>query len=166
MTEQFLGEIRMMSFGFPPKGWATCDGQLLPIAQNQALFALLGTTYGGDGRTTFALPDLRGRAPLHFDNAQFTQGQRGGEEAHTLQINELPTHIHVPTAGSGAASTASPTNAFWADSGKAIFNSSANTSMSPGIVPSTGGSQPHQNRSPFLTLNFCIALVGIFPSRN
>ncbi len=166
MSEPFLGEIRLMSFSFPPKGWAQCNGQILPISQNQALFSLLGTTYGGDGQTTFALPDLRGRVPVHFDGTQFFQGQQGGEESHTLQITELPTHTHTVAAGSGAASVASPANAYWADSGKAIYASDVDTTMAPGITPSVGGSQSHANLSPYLALNFCIALQGIFPSRN
>ncbi len=165
MAQPFLGEIRLFSFSFAPKGWALCNGQLMPINQNQALFSLLGTMYGGDGRTTFALPDLRGRIPLHFDGS-FSQGSNGGEENHTLLSNEMPTHTHSAVASSIPANTASPANAFWADGAKTLYMSSANTSMAPGTVSSVGGNQPHGNWSPYLVINFCIALQGIFPSRN
>ncbi len=165
MTEPFIGEIQLFAFQFAPRGWAQCNGQLLPIMQNQALFSLLGTMYGGDGRTTFALPDLRGRVPLHVD-AAYSQGQRGGEETHTLTVVELPAHTHTPLASSAALSSPSPANAAWADMGTASYAASPNTQMAANAIAPAGGSQPHENRSPFLTVGFCIALQGIFPSRS
>lgn len=171
MAEPYMSEIRIFSFVFAPKGWALCNGQLMPINQNQALFSLLGTTYGGNGQTNFALPDLRGRVPFHFDS-NFNQGQAGGEEVHTLTQAELPQHIHTLVPGSNASSAAStlsnPVGNFLSNSGKTVFTTAAqpNSVMGPGTVSSVGGSQPHENRSPLLTLNFCIALIGIFPSRN
>ena len=164
MAEPFLSEIRICSFGFAPKGWATCDGQSLAINQNQALFSLLGTTYGGDGRVNFALPDLRGRVPFHMGGSH-SLGQRGGEQAHTLIIGELPTHTHTVAASSAAASTGNPVGGLWADGGKSIYNSSVNAAMAPQAVSNLGGSQAHDNMSPYLVLNFCIALQGIFPSQ-
>jgi microcystin-dependent protein len=171
MAEPFLSEIRIFSFSYAPQGWALCNGQLLPINQNQALFSLLGTTYGGDGRVNFALPDLRGRVPFHFDNSGFVLGQKAGEEAHTLTQSEMPAHLHAIAPGNNAtnatATQGAPTGNFWANSGKSVYTTSQfNASMGAGTVSNVGGSQPHENRSPFLTLNFCIALQGIFPSRN
>jgi microcystin-dependent protein len=172
MGTPYMSEIRIFSFNYAPKGWAMCNGQFLPINQNQALFSLLGTMYGGNGQTTFALPDLRGRVPFHIDNG-FTQGQAGGEEFHTVNQNELPSHTHALTGNTavvGAASNATaatPTNNFWANTGKNVYSSAApNASMSAATVTNIGGSQPHENRSPYLTLNYCIALIGTFPSRN
>lgn len=166
MSEPFLGEVRIMGFQFAPRGWAQCDGQILQINQNQALFSLLGTTYGGDGRVTFGLPELRGRTPVHFSN-DVRLGERAGEEVHTLTIAEMPTHAHTARATAAAASTGDPTGAFWANAGRTNFTTEApNNSMNPASVLNTGGSQPHNNMPPFLTLNFCIALQGIFPSRN
>jgi microcystin-dependent protein len=166
MSEPFLGEIKIISFNFPPKGWAFCNGQLLPINQNQALFSILGTTYGGDGRTTFALPDLRARTPLHVGNG-FTLGERGGEEAHTLIVGELAAHTHTAIASSNTADQTSPANNYWAVSGTfTVYAASPNETMDPQLVGPIGGSQPHPNLSPYLVLNFVIALVGIFPSRN
>lgn len=174
MSEPFLSEIKIFSFNFPPKGWAFCNGQLLPINQNQALFSLLGTTYGGNGQTTFALPNLRGQVPLHMGNG-FTLGQTGGQEAHTLTISELPTHIHSLVPGNnsvgGNANNATqgvPGGNFLANSGKTVFTTVANPNAAMGgaAVNNVGGSQPHVNMSPYLVLNFCIALQGIFPSRN
>jgi len=166
MAEPFLGEIRIMSFNFAPKGWAQCNGQLLPISQNQALFSLLGTTYGGNGTTNFGLPSLQGRVPLHF-NGTFPLGARGGEELHTLIIPELPGHAHTVLASTNTADQTYPPNNFWARGGSAPgFHQNSNSGMDPGTVTSIGGSQPHENRSPFLVLNFSIALLGIFPSRN
>ena len=164
MSDPFLGEIRVISFGFPPAGWASCDGQLLPINQNQALFALLGTSYGGDGRTTFALPDLRGRMPVH-QGAGFVTGARGGESTHVLTVAEIPAHNHVARAAA-VATTASPAGAIWAPSGHQMYASAPTTAMSAGAVAPAGGGQPHENRPPYLTLNFVIALQGIFPSQN
>lgn len=164
MAEPFLSEIRLMSFSFPPKGWALCDGQLLPINQNQALFSLLGTTFGGDGRVNFALPDLRGRVPIHTGGG-FTLGERGGEAAHTLSISELPTHTHVVNAASNAATTNVPSNATYLGAQANVYTPAANlTAMAAASVSNVGGSQAHLNMQPFLTLSFCIALQGIFPS--
>jgi microcystin-dependent protein len=166
MSEPYLAEIKLISWNYPPKGWAFCNGQLLPINQNQAVFALLGTTYGGDGRTTFALPDLRGRAPIHFNN-QFVQGQSGGESSHTLSVPELAAHSHVVSANSAAANTGFTNANTWAPvSGSNIFGTTPNAAMDTSVVTATGGSQPHENTQPYLVLNFVIALVGIFPSRN
>jgi len=166
VSEPFLSEIKIMSFNFPPKGWALCNGQLLPINQNQALFALLGTTYGGDGRTTFGLPNLQGRTPNHIGQG-FVLGQRAGEQAHTLTISELPTHTHSATASSIASDTFVPTsnylgmaNNFYAPLG------SNSTTLPPATLTNSGGSQPHENMQPYLVLSFCIALQGIFPSQN
>ena len=168
MAEPFLSEVRIMSFVFAPKGWALCNGQLLPINQNQGLFSLLGTTFGGDGRVNFALPDLRGRTPIHVGSGH-TLGERGGEQAHTLSIAELPTHTHVLNASSTAANASppSPQNAtILADSAPAqAYNSPTGlVAMNAGSVTNVGGSQAHLNMQPFLTLSFCIALQGIFPS--
>ena len=168
MTEPFLAEIRLISFNFPPRGWALCDGQLLPINQNQALFSLLGTTYGGDGRVNFALPDLRGRVPIHTGNGH-TLGERSGEQSHTLSISELPTHTHVLKASSADANTPVPGNDLLARSRNEIYaplSPTNNTAMAPGAVSNAGDSQAHSNMQPFLTLNFCIALQGLFPSPN
>ncbi len=165
MSEPFLGEIRIFSFGFAPKGWALCNGQLLPINQNQGLFSLLGTTYGGDGRVNFALPNLQGRVPFHMGSG-LTQGQSSGEAAHTLNISELPAHTHVPVGNSNNANAASPAGNLWASLVGGGYLSTANTAMNPASILPTGGSQPHDNMSPYLTLNFCIALQGIFPSQN
>lgn len=164
MAEPFLSEIRIMSFGFAPRGWALCNGQLLPINQNQALFSLLGTTYGGDGRVNFALPDLRGRAPIHVGGSH-TLGERGGEQAHTLSISEVPTHAHTLAASSVAtAGNANPTGRVLGG-GTNVYQSPVSlTSLSPGSLAAVGGSQAHLNMQPFLTLTFSIALQGIFPS--
>jgi len=165
MAEPFLSEVRIMSFVFPPKGWALCDGQLLPINQNQGLFSLLGTTFGGDGRVNFGLPDLRGRTPIHVGSGH-TLGERGGEQAHTLSIAEIPTHTHVLNGSSANATINGPTGALFASSnnGYATAQAGALTSLNPGTVTNVGGSQAHLNMQPFLTLSFCIALQGIFPS--
>ncbi len=165
MSEPFLGQVMMASFNFAPKGWALCDGQLLPINQNQALFALLGTTFGGNGQTTFALPDLRGRMPLHTGNG-FTLGLHGGEESHTVIAAEMPAHTHPVTTSSSAADQVSPANNYPASSARNGFASTPNGTLAPGAVSSAGGSQAHENRSPFLVVNFVIALQGIFPSQN
>jgi len=166
MAEPFLSEIRIMSFVFPPKGWALCNGQLLPINQNQALFSLLGTTFGGDGRVNFALPDLRGRAPIHVGSGH-TLGERGGEQAHTLSIAELPTHTHVASGTNVQADSTDPANNLPARATTQIYNSLQQlTTLNPATVTNVGGSQAHLNMQPFLTLSFCIALQGIFPSPN
>ena len=156
-----------MSFVFAPKGWALCNGQLLPINQNQGLFSLLGTTFGGDGRVNFALPDLRGRTPIHVGSGH-TLGERGGEPAHTLSIAELPTHTHVlsgSTTPGNAPGPATPSANVLANSVNQIYGPAASlVATNPGSVTNTGGSQAHLNLQPFLTLSFCIALQGIFPS--
>lgn len=168
MAEPFLSEIRLMSFVFAPKGWALCNGQLLPINQNQALFSLLGTTFGGDGRVNFALPDLRGRTPIHVGSGH-TLGERGGEQAHTLSIAELPTHAHVWNASPLPATTNEPSSSvvLAQSTGDSVWGPASNlVAMNPTTVANTGGSQAHLNMQPFLTLSFCIALQGIFPSPN
>jgi microcystin-dependent protein len=165
MAEPFLSEIRMMSFGFAPKGWALCNGQLLPINQNQALFSLLGTTFGGDGRVNFALPDLRGRAPIHVGSGH-TLGERGGEQAHTLSQGEIPQHTHVLNAASTDATLPLPVGNLLARQAPANpFAAPASlAAMNPASIANVGGSQAHLNMQPFLTLSFSIALQGIFPS--
>ncbi|MDT4952497.1 MAG: hypothetical protein QOJ02_635 [Acidobacteriota bacterium] len=168
MAEPFLSEIRIMSFGFAPKGWALCNGQLLPINQNQALFSLLGTTYGGDGRVNFALPDLRGRVPIHTGGGGgHTLGERGGEQAHTLSMQEMPTHSHPVNASTSNGNTVQFGNSVFA-SALNVFRSPDNqlTTLNPATVSNAGGSQAHLNMQPFLVLTFCIALQGIFPSQN
>ncbi|HKZ83160.1 MAG TPA: tail fiber protein [Anaerolineae bacterium] len=165
MAEPFLSEIRIMSFNYAPQGWALCNGQLLPINQNQALFSLLGTTYGGDGRVNFALPDLRARTPIHVGSGH-TLGERGGEQAHTLSIAELPTHTHSAQASSNVGDAVNPTNAVLASASNVYRTADNLTPLNPASVTNTGGSQAHLNMQPFLTLNFCIALQGIFPSPN
>lgn len=168
MAEPFLSEIRIMSFGFAPKGWALCNGQLLPINQNQALFSLLGTTFGGDGRVNFALPDLRGNTPIHVGSGH-TLGERGGELAHTLSIAELPQHAHVWSAVNAVATTSNNTSTVTLAQTlqSNLYSAPANLqAMAPNSVSNVGGSQAHLNMQPFLTLSFCIALQGIFPSPN
>lgn len=166
MAEPFLAEIRLMSFNFAPRGWAQCNGQLLPINQNQALFSLLGTTYGGDGRVNFALPNFRGRVPLHFGNG-FTQGEAAGEYAHTVTISEMPQHNHLVGVSSSATSLDNPTGALLSRASVNAYGPLNNAApMAAQVVGNTGGSQPHQNTQPYLTINFSIALQGIFPSPN
>lgn len=168
MAEPFLSEIRIMSFAFAPKGWALCNGQLLPINQNQALFSLLGTTFGGDGRVNFALPDLRARTPIHVGSGH-TLGERGGEQAHTLSQAEMPMHTHVANATETEATTNTPTSALMmaTSNGSVLYTPAGNLGvMDPRSVSNVGGSQAHLNMQPFLTLSFCVALQGIFPSPN
>jgi microcystin-dependent protein len=166
MAEPFLSEIRIMSFVFAPKGWALCNGQLLPINQNQALFSLLGTTFGGDGRVNFALPDVRGCVPIHVGRGH-TLGERGGEQAHTLSIAEIPTHIHQLNASANSGDTQDATsNVLGVVPGRAYTDPVSLTNLSPTSITNVGGSQAHLNMQPFLTLSFCIALQGIFPSPN
>lgn len=166
MSEPFLGEIKIISWNFPPKGWTFCNGQLLPINQNQALFSILGTTYGGDGRTTFGLPNLQGRMPVHVGDG-IILGERGGETAHTINISELPAHNHTPV-GSSTNPPTSPgaSGNLWSANNVQSFAASPNVAMNPACILPTGGSQPHENMSPYLVLNFIIALQGIFPSQN
>jgi microcystin-dependent protein len=168
MAEPFLSEIRIMSFAFAPKGWALCNGQLLPINQNQALFSLLGTTYGGDGRVNFALPDLRARTPIHVGDGH-TLGERAGEEAHTLSISEVPTHSHIANATTAQAdqnsNSAAPTRMPAQSNFSLLYGTPTNLQpMAPNALANVGGSQAHLNMQPFLVLSFCIALQGIFPS--
>jgi microcystin-dependent protein len=165
MSDPFIAEVRVVSFTFAPKGWAFCNGQLLPISQNQALFSILGTTYGGDGITNFALPNLQGKVPFHFGNS-FTLGQSGGEATHTLSTVELPAHNHLAMASSSDADQVSPSGNFWAKGAASAYSAAPNNVMSPFSLALAGASQAHQNLSPFLVLNFIIALQGIFPTRN
>ncbi|MCB0655782.1 MAG: phage tail protein [Saprospiraceae bacterium] len=171
MAEPFLGEIKIVGFNFAPKGWASCDGQLLPINQNQSLYSLLGTMYGGNGTTSFGLPDLRGRTPLHF-NDPFPQGQKGGEENHTLSIGEIPQHQHALNATAEDANTGSAESAFPAKSPTnlgAVYSSASsalNAQFNGVAVSMTGSGVGHNNMQPFIALNFCIALQGLFPSPN
>jgi microcystin-dependent protein len=168
MAEPFLAELRMMSFVFPPKGWALANGQLMPINQNQALFSLLGTMYGGNGQTTFGLPNLQGRVPISMGSGH-TLGEVGGQQAVTLSISQIPTHVHTASGTSTGASTGTPSNTLMMAKSTpqnlyAAFGSPV--SMAPNVVANVGGSQAHLNMQPFLTISFCIALQGIFPSQN
>lgn len=165
MSTPFLGEIKIISWNFAPKGWAFCNGQFLPINQNQALFSILGTTYGGNGQTTFALPDFRGRVPIHQGDG-FVTGQAGGQEFHTVTMSEMPAHNHFVNANNNPGTTNDPLNNYLANSNVSPYRTVASTTMHPGEITNVGGSQPHENRQPYLVLNFIIALVGIFPSRN
>jgi microcystin-dependent protein len=165
MSEPFLGEVKIISWNFPPKGWAFCNGQLLPINQNQALFSILGTTYGGDGRVNFGLPNLQGRSPVHVGDG-ILLGEVGGETAHTLNTSEMPAHNHVPVGNNSAATATGPAGNLWAINPKNAYSGSATNAMNAACVTPTGGSQPHENMSPYLVLNFIIALQGIFPSQN
>lgn len=172
MSEPFLAEVRMVGFNFAPRGWAFCDGQILPINQNQSLYSLLGTTYGGDGRTSFALPDLRGRTPIHVGRsnggADHVLGEKSGEETHTLSAAEMPQHTHVPHATNNEpTASATPQDTVLSRSVQQIYAPfSTPAQFGPGSISNTGGSQAHDNMQPYLAVNFCIALQGLFPSRN
>jgi microcystin-dependent protein len=168
MPTPFMGELKIVAFNFAPQGWAFCNGSLMPINQNQALFSLLGTTYGGNGQTNFALPDLRGKIPMHRtgNNNGFTQGQAGGQQAHTVTTAELPTHAHFFNGTHTEGTTPIPQGQAYANApGVNAYAPPTNlTSIVPGTVTNVGGSQPHNNMSPYLVLNFVIALQGFFPS--
>lgn len=172
MAEPFLAEIKIVGFNFPPRGWAQCDGQILPINQNQSLFSLLGTSYGGDGRTSFGLPELRGRTPVHLGEG-ITQGEKGGEESHILSTNEIPSHSHAVNATSNSATSSDGEDKLLATTGGGrrpltpygAYASTSAQSLNSAQVSTVGGSG-HQNMQPYQALNFVIALQGLFPSRN
>ena len=166
MAEPFLAEIKIVGFNFAPRGFAQCDGQILPINQNQSLYSLLGTTYGGDGRTSFALPDLRGRTPVH-EGSGITLGEKGGEERHPLTQSEIPNHTHVLNATKNGGGTFNPSGNQLANAGSQVYHDPTNlTALSSLAVAQVGASQGHENMQPFLALNYVIALQGVFPSRN
>jgi len=173
VSEPFLAEVRIVGFNFAPRGWAFCDGQILPISQNQSLYSLLGTTYGGDGRTSFALPDLRGRTPIHVGRSNggddHREGQKGGEETHTLSAAEMPNHDHVARATSANATENNPQGNVLGQALNLYVPANVNPTLQPlasATVTNTGGGQAHDNMQPYLALNYCIALQGLFPSRN
>jgi microcystin-dependent protein len=167
MAQPYVGEIRMFAGNFAPQGWMFCEGQLLPIAENDTLFALIGTTYGGDGVSTFALPDLRGRIPLHFGNG-FTQAETGGAETVTLTVNQIPAHTHPFLASINVSQDTSPSNKTVGQSGSALLyiQDVTDSNLSPQAVSTVGGSQPHDNFQPYLCIDFIISLFGIFPSQS
>jgi microcystin-dependent protein len=165
MAQPYVGEIRMFGGNFAPAGWMFCEGQLLPISENETLFQLIGTTYGGDGQSTFALPDLRGRVPIHQGNGVIL-AETGGAESITLTVNQIPAHSHPLLASTNVATQSSPSGNVLAQASPAIlyFGAAPNTPMSPSAVGAVGGSQPHTNFQPYLCVNFIISLFGIFPS--
>lgn len=171
MASGFIGEIRMFGFGFAPRFWATCDGQTLAINQNQALFSILGTTYGGNGTTNFLLPNLQGRVPLHSGQTATpppgltprSLGQNGGNENVTLATTEMPAHTHPASASTAVPTVGTPAGNLWAQGN---YSASGGSAMAAGDIGNAGGNQPHPNLSPYLVVNFCICLSGIFPSRN
>jgi microcystin-dependent protein len=165
MSTPYVGQLMLASFNFAPRGYALCNGQMMAVNQNQALFSLLGVTYGGNGMQTFALPNLQGRAPMHVGNG-FQYGEIGGEEMHTITSAETPTHTHLASAIT-SANAADPAGAFLGGNGAPVFNSLANAAaMNPAAISSFGGSQSHENRTPYLVMNWVIALTGVFPSRS
>ncbi|WNQ13160.1 tail fiber protein [Paenibacillus aurantius] len=165
MSQPFIGEIQAFAFTYAPRGWAQCNGQMLPINQNQALFSILGVTYGGDGVTTFALPDLRGRVPVHVGNG-VTLGQSAGEEAHVLTVNEMPAHIHGVVGSTKPASQVNPAGQLWAVPTASMYGATPTTTMAPSAMGSAGSSQAHANMQPYSVLNYCISISGIFPTRD
>jgi microcystin-dependent protein len=169
MSTPFLSEIKIISWNYAPKGWAFCNGQTLPINQNQALFALLGTTYGGNGQSTFQLPNLQGRVPI-MESGNFPLGAVGGESSHTLITSEIPAHGHSPNAVNSAPTTNSPAGATLCQPSTVVGNlygpATGATTLAPQAIANAGGSQPHSNQQPYLVVNYIIALQGIFPSRN
>jgi microcystin-dependent protein len=170
MSDPFIGQLMLFAGNFAPQGWALCDGQLLAISQNQALFSILGTTYGGNGTTNFALPDLRGRAPIHMGQgpglSNYVEGEVGGSEGVTLTVGEMPSHNHLVRAEGGDGNTSSPSGSIPSKTTSSNYSNAApSVQMNPGMIDAAGGNQPHENRAPFLVLNWCIALIGIFPSR-
>lgn len=166
MSQPFIGEIRMFAGNFAPVGWNFCNGAIIPIDQNDALFNLIGTTYGGDGQTTFALPNLQSRVPIHVGPG-FALGQSGGAETVTLTVSQIPAHSHVPLCNSGSGTQASPAGGMWAapSTGTIYSNVAPSLAMDPAAVGSSGGSQPHDNMIPFLVVNFILSLFGVFPSQ-
>lgn len=170
MSSPYIGEIRIFGGNFAPAGWAFCSGQLMPISENDALFNLIGTTYGGDGQTTFALPDLQSRLPMHMGTgaglSPRTIGEKSGVETVTLTVNQIPQHSHNPLSVSGSGDQSTPQNGTWAGVTTSIYTSNApGTAFNPTLGSSTGGNQPHENRMPFLAVSFIISLFGIFPSQ-
>jgi microcystin-dependent protein len=172
MSQPYIGEIRMFGFSFPPNGWALCNGQLMPISENDVLFAVIGTTYGGDGETTFALPNLQSRHPLHMGTGPggvtYQIGEAGGIETETLTTNQMPIHSHNALGNTGAGNSASPANNFWAANANTAaveYTATANSDMNAATIAPAGGSQPHDNLMPYLAINFSISLFGIFPSQ-
>lgn len=167
MAEPFIGEIRLFSFGFIPKGWAPCNGQILPINSNQALYSVLGNKFGGDGISNFALPDLRGRTPVHMSE-NYPIATAGGEAQHVLTIQEIPAHTHQVYGDTTLATLPSPANNVWGatGSGRPIYASAANTTMNEAAIGTTGSSQAHDNMQPYSVVSFCIALQGIYPSKS
>jgi microcystin-dependent protein len=167
MSSPYIGEIRMFGGNFAPVGWAFCEGQLIPISENPTLFALIGTTYGGDGQTTFALPDLRGRLPMH-QGPGFAIGQRAGTETETLTTSQIPAHVHQAVCSAGSGDSGTPVGKFWSTDpagNTAAYNESGGSKMATGALGTVGGSQPHTNLSPYLCVSFIISLFGIFPSQ-